>query len=403
MIKKLQKNISLLLFLLLGIVLIGVLAWYNWVNYEGNLRELRMEVRQEISDMGWSEFIRSGGEAPDLDIAYSFFRIRENGSVILCTNRYPQMEEKKQYAYAEQIANDWKEGKQFLRVTYISKDETRFGNYGKYVILISGHEALRDSMSTILASMGLAVLGIVVLLAITHILSRRLVWPVDQMINSEKKFMSNASHELKTPLTVISANAQLLAEEIGDNNRHLNYIRQETERMISMVNKMLTLMHLDTPFDLTEHRRFCVDEALLAVIYPMESVAYEKKLRMIPDIQEQMYIMGDEEQIKNVMSILLDNAISYTPEGGTITIRAALRARKFSLSVSNSGEPIPQEQQDKLFERFFRMDEARRDTDGHFGLGLYIAGSIVANHHGKIWVESRDGQNIFHVVLPAGK
>ena len=173
--------------------------------------------------------------------------------------------------------------------------------------------------------------------------------------------------------------------------------------MIAMVNKMLTLMRLDTPMERTEYRKICVDESLLDVIYPMESVAYEKKLTMDIDIQDQMYMIGDEDQIKNLMSILLDNAISYTPEGGVITIHASLRSRKFFLRVSNSGEPIPKEQQEKLFERFFRADEARVSEGNHFGLGLSIAGSIVANHHGKIWVESHDGQNIFQVVLPAGK
>ena len=121
------------------------------------------------------------------------------------------------------------------------------------------------------------------------------------------------------------------------------------------------------------------------------------------DIQEQMQLMGDADQIRQLMTILLDNAISYTPEGGVITIHASLRSRKFFLRVSNSGEPIPKDQQEKLFERFFRADEARVSVGNHFGLGLSIAGSIVANHHGKIWVESRDGQNIFQVVLPAGK
>ena len=276
------------------------------------------------------------------------------------------------------------------------------GRPGRYVVLISVYPAVRAMVPTLVASVLMAGVGIALLILLTRLLSRRLVRPVEQMLSSEKKFMSNASHELKTPLAVISANTQLLEEEMGE-NRHLQYIRHETDQMIAMVNKMLTLMRLDTPVEQTKRSRFCVDEALLDVIYPMESVAYEKKLSMNIDIQEQMYMVGDEDQMKNLMSILLDNAISYTPPQGTITIHATLRGRRLSLSVSNTGEPIPKEQQEKLFERFYRADEARENHGSHFGLGLSIAGSIVANHHGKIWVESHDGQNIFQVVLPAGK
>ena len=162
-------------------------------------------------------------------------------------------------------------------------------------------------------------------------------------------------------------------------------------------------MRLDNPVEQTIHQKFRVDEALLDVIFPMESVAYEKKLKMDSDIEERMYLIGDADQIRNLMTILLDNAISYTPEGGEIRIRASIRSRRFSLSVSNTGEEIPKEQQEKLFERFYRADEARVNGGSHFGLGLSIAGSIVANHHGKIWVESRDGQNVFQVMLPVGR
>lgn len=399
MISKLQKNITILLSALFGVVLIGGLVMFNWGSYENRLMELRRQVRLEVSEVGLKQIEKTHGEALEMDsIDYAIFHVKEDGSVELYSNHMPGIAEQKQYSYAQKVADHWKEPIEFWEVTSTTKQ----GKTGRYVVLISVYPALKASIPTMAVSLWMAGVGIVLLILLTKLFSKRLVRPVEQMISTEKKFMSNASHELKTPLTVISANTQLLEEEIGD-NRHLQYIRQETEHMIAMVNKMLTLMRLDTPMERTEYRKICVDESLLDVIYPMESVAYEKKLTMDIDIQDQMYLIGDEDQIKNLMSILLDNAISYTPEGGVITIRASLRSRKFFLRVSNSGEPIPKEQQEKLFERFFRADEARVSEGNHFGLGLSIAGSIVANHHGKIWVESRDGQNIFQVVLPAGK
>ena len=399
MISKLQKNLTILLSALFCVVFIGGLVMFNWGSYEDRLMELRRQVRLEVSEVGLKQIENTRGAALEMEaVDCAIFHVQEGGAVELYSNHIQGIDEKKLYAYAQEVADHWKEPLQFWEVTSTTKQ----GKSGRYVVLISVYPAVRASVPSIVASVLLAAVGIVLLILLTQMLSRRLVRPVEQMINAEKKFMSNASHELKTPLTVISANTQLLEEEIGD-NRHLQYIRQETEQMIAMVNKLLTLMRLDNPMVETQHQRFCVDEALLDVIFPMESVAYEKKLAMDTDIQERMYLSGDEDQIKNLMSILLDNAISYTPEGGSIAIQASLRARRFYLCVSNTGEPIPKEQREKLFERFYRADEARAGGGSHFGLGLSIAGSIVANHHGKIWVDSHDGQNVFQVILPAGK
>lgn len=172
---------------------------------------------------------------------------------------------------------------------------------------------------------------------------------------------------------------------------------------LMILDVMLPLMHLDAPVEQTVFKKFRVDEAIYDVIFPMESIAYEKKLTLDSEVEEGMELTGDANQIRQLFTILLDNAITYTPEGGMIQIKASVHMRRFQLSVTNTGDEIPKEQQERLFERFYRADEARANAGSHFGLGLSIAGSIVANHHGKIWVESKDGQNTFRVLLPSGK
>ena len=169
--------------------------------------------------------------------------------------------------------------------------------------------------------------------------------------------------------------------------------------MISLVQKSLRSRRLDAPQIQNTHAVFPVDDALLDIIYPMESVAFEKHIALSIDVQEQMKMDGNESQIQNLASILLNNALSYTPEGGNIEIHAHIHNRKFYLSVENTGNPIAEEIRDRLFERFFRADEARADN-GHFGLGLSIAHSIVTNHSGKITVERQGDKNVFSVMLP---
>ncbi len=403
MIKTLRKKISIIFASLLGAVWVLIIVLFNWSNYKGQLRELRSGVRSEIRENGWNNFLRSGGEdeAFDFDcLEYCVVQLKKDGTVSVMANHFPSIPEERLMEYiARQRENNWKLDDGFSKITYISKFKKR---YGRCLVLISTKPAVRAEMKLAAVSLFVAGAGMFLLIIAIKYLSGWLVRPVEESIQSEKKFMSNASHELKTPLTVIRTNIELLSDEIGE-NKHLQYIGMETERMVSLVNSMLTLARLDAHYPQQNIQKFQLDEALLNVIYPMESVAYEKKIKMDIQVEEGMRFTGDEEQIQSVMSILLDNAISYTSEGGSIEISAKIHSRKFYLIVANTGDPISEELKEKMFERFYRQDEARESTSEHLGLGLSIAQSIVEKHHGKIRVESAGGMNIFRVVLPVVK
>jgi signal transduction histidine kinase len=380
----------------LGLILIGILLAFNWSNYKQNLRELKNDVRQTIREEGWEAFLESHGDAVDLDeTQYCIFLVDDQNNVTIYSNHYPDKTEEQLLALGQKLASHWRGPEEDFGITYIY----RMMQQKRYILLISGAEAMEASFPIVMGSIIVGIIGLLLLWLAARRLSRWMVQPIEDMIESEKLFMSNASHELKTPLTVIRANTELLAGEIGE-NRHLQYIEQETDRMTALVGKMLTLVRLDSPGMEPAQEPYLADEALLDVIYPMESVAYEKQIKIETDIMPHMQMTGDAEQTKSVMSILLDNAISYTEEGGRIRITAGLHGNRFQLLVANTGEPIPPEQRERLFERFFRTDEARGDAEGHFGLGLSIAGRIVENSHGKISVESKNGENLFRVILP---
>jgi signal transduction histidine kinase len=398
MIQGLRKKISGLLLFFLGVMLISTLAAFNWNHYTQKLAELKSDVYRTIRVDGWKNYIETYGEEVDLgETQYCIFAVDDDKNVSIYSNHFPDMSEDKLMAYGQRLAQHWKGTEDYWGITYIYVGTKKLGHY---IVLLSGAEALEASLPVMAGSVIAGILGLFMLWLASRKLSRWMVQPIEEMIEGEKLFMSNASHELKTPLTVIRANAELLSGEIGE-NQHLQYIQQETDRMIALVGKMLTLVRLDAPGIGQVQQTYRVDEALLDVIYPMESVAYEKKLRIQTDIMPDMQMTGDAEQMKSVMSILLDNAISYTGEGGQIRVAASLHGGKFQLSVANTGEAIPPEQRERLFERFFRQDEARGDSaEQHFGLGLSIAGRIVENWHGKIWAESKNGENIFYVTLP---
>lgn len=395
MIKKLQKKLTTLLIFLLTIIWIGILLFFLNSTYKNNLKDVKEDVRSALREIKWKNFIRTQGTALDLeDIGYCVFQIDDYKQPHILFQTFTNKTDEELLRYAKKYSLTWKKTHQTYKYIYIYKLRK------KQLMLISSAPALQATIPAIVLCIFLLFGGLILFTFSSRIISRWLTQPIEDMISSEKKFISNASHELKTPLAVIRANTQLLQKEISADNKHLEYIHQETERMIVLVNKMLTLVRLDTAQNQAQPKRFRVDEALYDIIYPMESVAYEKKIRMTVDIQEEMYIDGIEDQIQNLLSILLNNAISYTPEYGEIVIRAYIQAKKFYLKVSNSGDPIPEEIRDRLFERFFRADEAREDN-GHYGLGLSIASSIAANHGGRIRVDYEHHKNVFSVVLNA--
>ena len=395
MIKKLQKKLTTLLIFLLTIIWIGILLLFLNSTYKNNLKDVKEDVRSALREIKWKNFIRTQGPALDLeDIGYCVFQIDDYKQPHILFQTFTNKTDEELLRYAKKYSLTWKKTHQTYKYIYIYKLRK------KQLMLISSAPALQATIPAIVLCIFLLFGGLILFTFSSRIISRWLTQPIEDMISSEKKFISNASHELKTPLAVIRANTQLLQKEISADNKHLEYIHQETERMIVLVNKMLTLVRLDTAQNQAQPKRFRVDEALYDIIYPMESVAYEKKIRMTVDIQEEMYIDGIEDQIQNLLSILLNNAISYTPEYGEIVIRAYIQAKKFYLKVSNSGDPIPEEIRDRLFERFFRADEAREDN-GHYGLGLSIASSIAANHGGRIRVDYEHHKNVFSVVLNA--
>lgn len=395
MIKKLQKKLTTLLIFLLTIIWIGILLLFLNSTYKNNLKDEKEDVRSALREIKWKNFIRTQGTALDLeDIGYCVFQIDDYKQPHILFQTFTNKTDEELLRYAKKYSLTWKKTHQTYKYIYIYKLRK------KQLMLISSAPALQATIPAIVLCIFLLFGGLILFTFSSRIISRWLTQPIEDMISSEKKFISNASHELKTPLAVIRANTQLLQKEISADNKHLEYIHQETERMIVLVNKMLTLVRLDTAQNQAQPKRFRVDEALYDIICPMESVAYEKKIRMTVDIQEEMYIDGIEDQIQNLLSILLNNAISYTPEYGEIVIRAYIQAKKFYLKVSNSGDPIPEEIRDRLFERFFRADEAREDN-GHYGLGLSIASSIAANHGGRIRVDYEDHKNVFSVVLNA--
>lgn len=238
--------------------------------------------------------------------------------------------------------------------------------------------------------------AIVVFFFLSVYIAKRIVRPLEESYEKQKRFISDAGHELKTPVSVVSANAELLSREIGE-NRWLANIRYENERMGELVTQLLELARTESAAMQTER----VDLSRLAAgeTLPFECVAFEKGLTLESDLAPDIFVEGDGGKLKQLVSILLDNAVSHA-EGGTVKITLSKERSHAVLSVTNEGAALSSTQREHLFDRFYRIDEARSADSNHYGLGLAIAKAICDAHRGHIEVGCRDGLVEFSVSLP---
>lgn len=238
--------------------------------------------------------------------------------------------------------------------------------------------------------------AIVVMFFVSLFLSKRIIRPLEENDRQQKQFISDASHELKTPVAVIGTNAEMLAREIGENEWLAN-IQYENERMGGLVKQLLDLSraeNTETPLEQVDFSRVVTGEALA-----LEMLAFDQGKVFQTDMEEGIFLRGSRTQLTQLASILLDNAIRHST-GNEIEISLKRQGHHAVLTVVNDGAAIPPEKQERLFDRFYRMDEARTSEGQHYGLGLSIAKAIVEKHSGSIGVSCHDGKVQFAVSMP---
>lgn len=222
---------------------------------------------------------------------------------------------------------------------------------------------------------------------LTMILTKRAMRPMQETFERQRQFISDAGHELKTPLTIISANVDILHDEIGE-NKWLSYIQSQAERMRVLVGEMMNLTKLEMGDKEKDFVDFSLSEAVSGVALPFEGQAFEQEKQLELEIQEDISYHGNPDQIKQLVGIFMDNALKYSKEHGEIRVTLQQVQNKKTLKVYNTGKGIPESEKEKIFQRFYRSDASRARATGGYGLGLSIAQSIADAHKIRIQVES---------------
>lgn len=283
-------------------------------------------------------------------------------------------------------------------------DDLLFGDIAKLVFL--------KFLLSLLSETGLSIkfikniyygslLSLIILFMISVYFTNKAIEPLEESFKKQKQFIADAYHELRTPLTVIKTNISILKENkqesIKSQERWISYIESQANRMSFLVNEMLSLANIDSNIKKVNLSKISLTDILKNCLLVFEVVIFEKGL-LLEEYIDDIYINGEKEQIKKLISILIDNAIKYTNSNGKIIIFLKNEKNKAKLIVKNTGEGIKNENLEKIFERFYRIDDSRNSKSGGYGLGLAIARAISEEHKGKIYAESNFRKDVSFIV-----
>ena len=274
---------------------------------------------------------------------------------------------------------------------------------GTLLVLMDNSVMFTAQRRTLLISCAAGAAAWLAFLGLAILLVRRMTRPVLETFNKQRRFISDAGHELNTPVSVISANANVLQSEIGA-NRWLDYIQNETKRMESLIRNLMTLAKTEDPENRPVFAAVDLSETVMQAALPFESLAFERGILLDLDVPPDITVQGDANQLEMLVTILMSNAVKYAAENGVIRLSLTGERKKAVLTVYNTGQGIRPEEKNAIFERFYRTDSARTREKGGYGLGLSIAGAIVQEHKGGVNVESVPDEWIaFTITLPTAR
>lgn len=391
----------------------------------------------DLKDNGLKENdLKRHGISPEsqFDTRYFTVTINSNGEVEnIDTSKIASVSSENAAEYAKKL---WKSGKKgdgksgFAEsCKYLTVDEDGSTMY----IFLSCQRELSTIKTYILASVGISVFGLVVVFIMIYFFSGKILKPVSESYEKQKRFITDASHEIKTPLTIIDANTEVIEMMEGE-NEWTNSTRKQVARLTSLTEKLVFLSRMDEEATKLEMLEFSLTDAILDTAEPFKTVARTKGKKLTIDVTDKILYTGDEKTIRQLVSILLDNAMKYSGcsnagfEKGNINktnlnkttqtqndcVTTIDQAPEIEISLKPSGKNriitvwntvdetanVKKGRQDMLFERFYRTDTSHNSKTGGFGIGLSAAYAIVKAHKGKITAESKDGRSIkFTIVL----
>lgn len=396
MIKKLNQRIFLLIMVSLSIIVLGTIILFAILNYSNTINTTTFMMDRFMGEepkKSPDERANDYKIKPETTIngVYSFL-IQD--SIIFQSSNPSYDRTINEYALKIAKRNTEKGiiGKYIYKVRKINENTIK-------ITFVENEDTISYIKMIFIFSIIIAIVSLFAIYKLAKKVSKMIVKPVEETFEKQKQFISDASHELKTPLAVIEANSDVLKNEIGK-NKWINYIQSETDSMNKLINELLLLAKIENVNNVKEYKQLNLSKEVEIILSMFESMAYEKQVEIKNKIGENIIINGNKEDIEHIVSTLIDNAIKHTKAQKEVEVELKKGKNEIVLEVKNMGDPIPEEEREKIFERFYRIDKSRNRNEKRYGLGLAIAKSTIEKYNGKIEVFYKDNYTVFRVTIP---
>lgn len=409
MIKKLQRRVVIIAVSSVAAVLLVIMGAILITNYSEIVSDADSTILMlEQNDGSYPKFEEGSfgnnntdrpkqGMSPEAQFETRFFSVNlnEEGKTISTnTGSIAAVATDEAIEYAEKIYESGTE-KGFLGVYRYSVSKT---DKGTMVLFLDCSRSLDIFYRFVRASLAVSAVGILGVFVLMLLFSKRAIKPIADSYAKQKHFITDASHELKTPLAVINANTEVIEMTQGD-SEWTQSIKNQVLRLTELTNSLVSLARMDEHDSKLLMTDFSISDAVIESIEPFARLAAQQGKTLVSKIQSNISFGGNEESIRKLVGILTDNAIKYSGEKGEISVTLKSSSKGTVLQMKNSVDEIAKGSHDELFERFYRGDASRSSEISGYGIGLSIAMAIVNAHKGKITARSEDGKSLIISVL----
>lgn len=407
MLKKLEKRVQLLLIIPITLLIILISGASVYMNYESTMSMANEEInlnstafndevfgeKPQKENIKGSDPKPEGADAKQKNSGTLYEISVEKGEIT-----YQSLDNDDAASTALSLANGNERDGMYKGYFYRLQ---KTGNKSYTIKLLRDEDLYNRFYRSFLIVTIVMIVGVLLLVFAAFALSKTIIKPVAENEEKQRRFISDTSHELKTPLAVIAVNADMQEAETGK-TKWLTYIQNETESMEKLISRLLLLSSSENK-DISNYSNFDISAKSEMCVSAFEAMAYEKGVSIISAVTPDISFYGNEDDIEHIISPLVDNAIKHTPKGGKIWFTLTEEKNEVMIRVKNEGEPIPDEDIGKIFDRFYRVDKARNRSEKRFGLGLPIVKSEVEKYNGRIDVICQSGLTTFTAYIKSGK
>lgn len=399
MIKKLRiKLIAASMISLLSVLLIiegiaGVLNYRNIVSEADRILTLlednggrfpRMEPNGNMGDLGQ--------RSPEIPYESRYFSVLldDSGNVVMAdTGKIARIDTSEAIDYAKEVWANGKERGFIGEYRYaVSSEESDVR-----IVFLDCGRSLNTFYNFIFTAVGVSVIGLLAVLILMIFLSAHIVKPFLENYEKQKRFVTDAGHEIKTPLTIIDADAEVLKMDFGE-NEWVNDIQNQTKRMAELTNSLILLSRMEEERTKQLMTEFSLSDVVEETVGTFQTLAKTQDKLLESKILPMISLKGDEMAIRRLAAILLDNGVKYADDNGKIMVTLEKKKKRIYFTVFNTTEEISKKQTEHLFDRFYRTDTSRNSETGGYGLGLSIAAATVEAHKGKIQASTEDEKSL---------